>query len=242
MALCQNESETTKAIKEAKALCACTIQDVETHWTVQISKAKVWPKFAHIKEIEDKCTCALAEAENCCSTDIREAESRGASKAHSIQQSHAKDIQYLEAEAIEEEGRDCLTFLATCGTAPRASPPETCSIMVNPFHLLLGNAPMSTLLSIPPGVSPPEQKPAPQTPPSSAPAATGPSPWSKWWHKSPDQVKPPSPSEATSKVTPKEPPHSKQKEEMPFHKAVTRSHQKAFSKDSRLVQKVREDY
>ena len=33
---------------------------------------------------------------------------------------------------------------------------------------------MSTLLSIPPGVSPPEQEPAPQTPPSSAPAVTNP--------------------------------------------------------------------
>ena len=33
MALCQNESEITK---EAKALCACTIRDAETHWAVLI--------------------------------------------------------------------------------------------------------------------------------------------------------------------------------------------------------------
>ena len=32
MDLHQIELETTEAIKEAKALCACTIQDVETHW------------------------------------------------------------------------------------------------------------------------------------------------------------------------------------------------------------------
>ena len=31
MALCQKESDITKAIKEAKALCACTIRDVEAH-------------------------------------------------------------------------------------------------------------------------------------------------------------------------------------------------------------------
>ena len=214
MALCQNESEATEATREEKDLCACTIWDVETCQTVLISEAKVW-HTTHIKGIEDDCTCALAEAENCCSTAIREAESRGASKACSIQQSHTKDIQHLEVEAIEEEGKDHLSFLTTCPIALRASPPEACGIMFTPFHLILGNAPMSTLLSIPPGISPPKQEPAPWTPPFSAPAATGPSPWSKWWHNSPDWVGPQSPSETTFKVTPEEPPHSKWKEKCP---------------------------
>ena len=43
-------------------------------------------------------------------------------------------------------------------------------------------------------------------------------------------------------MTPEEPPHSKEKEETPFHKTLPRSHQEAFSRDSRLVQKAREDY
>ena len=42
MALCQIESETTEAIKEAKTLCAYTIQDVETCQVAFISEAKVW--------------------------------------------------------------------------------------------------------------------------------------------------------------------------------------------------------
>ena len=158
MAFHQNESETTEAIKEVKALCAHTIWDMKTHWTVLISEAKVHHTTC-IKENEDDCPCALAEVENCCSTAIREAESRGASRAHSIQQSHAKDIQHLEAETIEEEGKDCLAFLTTCSAVLRASPPEACGIIVTPFHLLLGNAPMSTLLSIPLRVSPAEQEP-----------------------------------------------------------------------------------
>ena len=62
MALHQNESEVTEAIMEVKALCACTI----------------WHATC-IKEVEADCAHALAEAENCCSTVIREAESRGAS-------------------------------------------------------------------------------------------------------------------------------------------------------------------
>ena len=78
MALHQIESETTETIKEAKALCAHTIRDVETHQAVLISKVKI-QHAACIKEIEDNCVHALAEVENCCSTAIREAESQGAS-------------------------------------------------------------------------------------------------------------------------------------------------------------------
>ena len=153
MALCQNASEITKAIKEVKALCAHTIRDTEAHQAALISKAKV-QHAACIKEAKANCAHTLTEAENCCSTAIREAESQGASEAHSVQQLHAKDIYCLEAEAIEEERRDCLAFLATYGTALRASPPEAHGIMVTPFHLLLGNALTSTLLSIPPGHPP----------------------------------------------------------------------------------------
>ena len=178
MALCQIESETSNAVKEDKALCAHTIWDVETHQIVLISEAKVW-HAACLKGIEDDCSLALAEVENHCSTAIRKAESSGTSKAYSIQQSNAKDIQHLEAEAIEEEGKDCLAFLTTCSAALRASPPEGHGIMVTLYHLLLGNAPTSTLLSIPIGVSPPEWESALWTPPSTAPAATGPLPQSK---------------------------------------------------------------
>ena len=234
MALHQIESKITKATKEAKALCACTIQDVEACQMALVSKAKAW-HTAFLKEIEDDCSLALAEVENCCSATIREAESSSTSKAHSTQQSHTKDIQHLEAEAIEEEGKDCLAFLTACSAALRASPPEGHGIMVTPYQLLLGNAPTSTLLSIPPGVSPTEWEPAPWTHPFTAPAATGPSPRSKQQHHLPDLVEPPSPSEATSKATPEKPPHSKQKEEMPLHKALLRSHQEASSSDSRLV-------
>ena len=136
---------------------------------------------------------------------------------------------------MREEGRDHLAFLTACSTAFRTSPPEAHDIMVTLFHLLLGNAPICTLLSIPPEVPPPEQEPALQTLPFTAQAMTGPLPQSKWQYNLPDQADPPSPSEVTSKVTPKEPPHSKQKEEMPFHKSLSRSHQEAFSGDSRLV-------
>ena len=40
MALCQNESETTEAIKEVKALCASTIREAKAHQVTLISEAE----------------------------------------------------------------------------------------------------------------------------------------------------------------------------------------------------------
>ena len=153
MALHQNESETTKAIKEAKALCASTIREAKAHQATLISEAEAW-HYTCIREAEANCTSTIAEADNCCSMAIRKAESCGAKQAHSIQLSHAKGMQCLETEAIEEEGKDCLSFLTTCGTALQASPPEACGVLMTPFHLLMGNVPLATLLNIPPGYPP----------------------------------------------------------------------------------------
>ena len=123
MALHQNELETTKAIKEAKTLHACTIREAKTHQVMLISQAEALHTTC-IKEAKANCASIIAEAENCCSMAIRKAESCSARQAHSIQQSHAKGMQCLEMEAIEEEGKDHLSILTTCGTAIWASPPK----------------------------------------------------------------------------------------------------------------------
>ena len=59
--------------------------------------------------------------------------------ACSIQILHAEDMQHLETEAMEEEGRDCLSFLATCGMALQACPPEAHGVLMGPLPLLMGN-------------------------------------------------------------------------------------------------------
>ena len=82
MALHQNESETTKAIKEAKALCACTIREAEAHQVMLMGEAEA----QHATCIrEAKANCTIAEVENCCSMAIRKAESHGTKQACSIQ-------------------------------------------------------------------------------------------------------------------------------------------------------------
>ena len=139
MALFQNKSKTTKAVQEAKTLCTCTTRESKACQAMYINKAEA-RYAACIKEAKAHYVSIIAEVENHCSVAIRKAESCGAKQAHSIQQSHAEGMQCLETEAIGEEGKDHLSFLATCRAALWASHPKDCGVLVTHFHLLLGNA------------------------------------------------------------------------------------------------------
>ena len=70
-----------------------------------------------------------------CTADIRKVESCGVEHVCSIQQLHAEDMQHLETDAMEEEGRACLSFLPACGMALQACPPEACRLLMGPLHL-----------------------------------------------------------------------------------------------------------
>ena len=131
MALCQNESETTEVVKEAKTLCACTTREAKVHQVMLINEVEACYATC-IKEAKANCVSIIAEVENHCSMVIQKAESHGAKQAHSIQQSHAEGMQYLETEAIGEEGKDHLSFLAACGAALWASCPEDHGDLVTP--------------------------------------------------------------------------------------------------------------
>ena len=144
-------------------------------------------------------------------------------------------------EAIGEEWKDCLSFLAAYGAALLASCPKDCRVLVTPFHLLLWNMPLSTLLNIPPSIYHSTWI-FPTGSSFSAPIAPGPSAPSKWQHPSPIQTVFPPQSEATPRVAPEEPSHSKRRDEMPLHKALTGGQQEAFTRDSELVQKTREEH
>ena len=121
MAICQNMTEATEAIREVKAHCRAAIREVEACSATTIRE---WEAHCTttIREAEACSSTAITEAEAHCAGDIREAESCCADYAHTIQQSHSDSMQCLEREAIEEEQRDCLSFLATCGIALQASP------------------------------------------------------------------------------------------------------------------------
>ena len=85
----------------------------------------------------------------------------GASQADSLQWLHAKSLQHLEEQAIEEENKSQLNFLSTCQTALWASPVELHSMLVASYQVLIGQAPMSLLFSLSQGASSSDQVPTP---------------------------------------------------------------------------------
>ena len=81
----------------------------------------------------------------------------GASQASSIQQSHAKGIQCLEEEAIEEESKGQLNFPSACQATLEASPLKSCGELLASYQVLLDHTLMSHLFSISQGGSPSQQ-------------------------------------------------------------------------------------
>ena len=144
-------------------------------------------------------------------------------------------------EAIGEEGKDCLSFFATCGAALWASPPKDHGVLMTPFHLLLGNVPLSTLLNISPQYLLLDMNLPHWLLILLPPWHLGLQPYPNGdttvlWTVSPPQ------SEATPRVAPEKPTHSKRREEMPLHKALTTSWWEAFARDLDLVWKAREEH
>ena len=151
MALHQNEAQATEAIREAKAHYGATIREVEACHTTHVSEAEANCALI-IREAEANCASIIIEVEAQCTADIRKAESHCAEHAHPIQQLHAEHMQHLEMEAMKEEERDHLSFLATCGMALQTCPRSPWG-SDGPLHLLMGNMSLATPLAIPPQVS-----------------------------------------------------------------------------------------
>ena len=156
MELHWNDSETTESIKEARAVCTHTTLDAKALCSSTVKEAKA--------------TCArnIWEAETLCSTAIRDAVAWGASQADSLHRRHAKTIQHLEEQVIQEEGKSQIDFLSACQAALQASPIELRSALVASYHLLMGQAPMSQPFTLPQG-APTEQPSATAAPSSLAP-------------------------------------------------------------------------
>ena len=103
-----------------------------------------------------------------------------------IQQSHSNSMQCLEREAMEEEERGHLSFLATCGVALQACPPEAHGVLLCPLQLLMGNMSLATLLAIPPQASTAREEPTPVISHPTTLVVPIPSSGIKWWCHSPN--------------------------------------------------------
>ena len=202
MELHWNESKTAESIKEARAICSHVTLDAEALCFATVKEAKVTYIWT-VKEAKATHACTIWEAKTTCSVAIRDAETWGASQAKSLHRQHAKTIQDLEEQVIQEEGRSQTDFLSACQAALHASPVELKGMLVASYHILLGQAPTSHPFTLSQGASPAEQQSAPAAPPTPAPKQ---SPRPKRWHPSPDPVDSMPLGRTTSKATSEGPP------------------------------------
>ena len=135
--LCWNDSETLELIKEARAICTHASLDAEALCSTTVKEAKA------------TCACTIQEAKALCSTAIRDVETWGASQADSLHQRHAKTIQHLKEQVIQEEGKSQIDFLSACQAALQPSPIELRGAVVASYHLLMGQAPTSHPFTLP---------------------------------------------------------------------------------------------
>ena len=84
-------------------------------------------------------------------------------------------MQCFEIDTIEEEGRDHLSFLATCAVALQACPPETHGVLMGPLQLLTVNILLATLLDIPSQIHSTRERPTPIVSTATTPVLSGPS-------------------------------------------------------------------
>ena len=110
MELCWNESEETKSIKEARAVCSWVTLDAKALCFATVKEAKAICScvtldakaqcFMTVKEAKTTQAHTIQEAKAACSMAIRDAETLRASQAKLLQREHVKVMQDLETQAI----------------------------------------------------------------------------------------------------------------------------------------------
>ena len=130
----QNETKTSKAIKEIEAHSAATLGNAKATYVAAVREAEV----AH--------ATSAREVEVIHTTAVRKAEAARAVQTSKLQQVHQETIQTLEDEGIKEEKCACQSFLWACGAALQACPNESLGVLMYPIHLLTGNMSLTGLL------------------------------------------------------------------------------------------------
>ena len=238
MELYQNESQATKSIKEAKAVCSQATLDAQALCFATVKEAKV-TCIVVVKEAKMTQAHTIWETEAACSTTIRDAKAWRASQAELLQREHGNIVQDMETQAIQEESRSQSDFLSACQATLYASSVELKSTLVASYHLLLGQTPLSHPFVLLQRASPVEEQPSSATSPAPVPKQ---SPRPKRQHPSPGPVESMLLGKTTSKATSEGALSSKQWEIPPWDSALKPSCTEALGQDSDLVKEARKEF
>ena len=148
----QNKSQEAASVAMAKAIYSQSVLEAKTKFRVAVMEAKT-----------TRCH-SIQTAEVACSKAISEAEAQKTSQAMMFQDEHSKYIWNLEEQAFGEESRSCHEVLSSCQAALFHSPQLLRGALASSYHLLLGQAPPSPPLILPPRTPSAEGQPSTAVP------------------------------------------------------------------------------
>ena len=144
----QNESQGAASIAVAKAVYSQAVLEAKTNFQATVMEAKT-----------TRCH-SIQAAEAACSKAISDAEAQKTSQAMMFQEEHSKYLWSLEEQAFGEESRSHHEVLSSCQAALCHSPQLLRGALAALYHLLLGQAPPSPPLILPPRTPSVEEQPS----------------------------------------------------------------------------------
>ena len=222
--LCQNEFQGVASIAAAKAIYSQAVLEAKASFQATIMEAKT-----------TRCH-SIQAAEVACSKAISNAEAQTYSQAMMFQEEHSKYLWSLGEEAFEEESRSCHEILSSCQATLYHSTQPLRGVLAASYHLLLGQAPPSPTLILPPRTPSVEEQPSTATPPVPTPKQ---SPRPKRWFPSPEPMGNTLLGRASLVAALGRPLNPKKWENLPWFKSLKPSNVEAFLRDSDIVVKAR---
>ena len=220
----QNEFQQATSVTTAKAIFSQAVLEAKTTFQMMVMEAKT-----------TRCH-SIQAAEVVCSKAISEAEAQKTSQAVIFQEEHGKYLQNFEEQAFGEESRSHHKVLSSCQVTLCHSPQLLRGALATLYHLLLGPAPPSPPLVLPPRTPSTEEQPSTATPPMPMPKQ---SPRLKRWHPLPELMGNTPMGGATPAATLGGPPSPKKQETPPWFKSLKPDHAEAFIRDSYIVVEAR---
>ena len=220
----QNKSQGAASITTAKAIYSQAVLEAKTNFQATVMEAKT-----------TRC-CSIQAAKAACSKAISDTESWKTSQAMMFQEEHSKYLQSLEEQAFREESRSHHEVLSSCQATLCHSPEPLRGALAALYHLLLGQAPPSPPLILPPRTPSAEEQPSTAAPPTQMPKQ---SPRLKRWHPSPEQMGNIPMGRPTPVAMLWGPPNPKKQETPPWFKSLKPSHAEDFLRDSDIVVEAR---
>ena len=157
MMLHQNKSQEAASVATAKAIFSQAFLEAKTTFQMMVMEAKT-----------TRC-CSIQADEAICSKAISEAKAWKTSQAVMFQEEHGKYLQNLEEQAFGKESRSHHEVLSSCQTILCHSPQPLRGALAASYHLLLGQAPPSPPLILPPRTPSAEEQPSTAIPPMPMP-------------------------------------------------------------------------